>query len=122
MIFSARQNLVDTLRRHPGDMNMMKRQTFFLGRLHALGDPAFEFLDRLAADGKLDEMKRHEKTLTTSNGFWKGSIVRRCRSGLCGSRRSRRDLDWRGGRARWFRCCLLFRCRRRGRRRRCRTR
>jgi hypothetical protein len=38
---------------------MMARQAFFLGGLHALGDPAFEFLDGLAADRKLDEMKGH---------------------------------------------------------------
>jgi hypothetical protein len=40
-------------------MNMMTRQAFLLRGLHALGDPALEFLDGFAANGKLDEMKRH---------------------------------------------------------------
>ena len=53
-------NLLAALRRHPGDVNVMGRQALFLGGLHALGDPALEFLDGLAADGKLDEMKRHD--------------------------------------------------------------
>jgi hypothetical protein len=35
------------------------RQAFLLRGLHALGDPALEFLDGFAANGKLDEMKRH---------------------------------------------------------------
>jgi hypothetical protein len=37
----------------------MKRQALFLRGLHAFGDPAFEFLHGLAANAKLDEMKRH---------------------------------------------------------------
>jgi hypothetical protein len=40
-------------------MNMMTRQALFLRDFHALGDPALEILDGFAADGKLDEMKRH---------------------------------------------------------------
>jgi hypothetical protein len=38
---------------------MRTRQALLLGGLHALGDPALEFLDGFAADGELDEMKRH---------------------------------------------------------------
>jgi hypothetical protein len=40
-------------------MYVMTRQAFLLRGLQALGDPALEFLDGFAADGKLDEMKRH---------------------------------------------------------------
>jgi hypothetical protein len=39
---------------------MMKRQTFFLGGLHTLGDPALELFDGIATNSKFDEMKRHE--------------------------------------------------------------
>jgi hypothetical protein len=57
-------------------VNMAKRKAFFLGRLHTLGDPAFEFLDGLAADGELDEMKRHALDVSAQDRFLKGSLVR----------------------------------------------
>ena len=56
---AARQQFFAAFRRHPGDMNMMTRQAFLLRGLHALGDPALEFLDGFAANGELDKMKRH---------------------------------------------------------------
>jgi hypothetical protein len=37
--------------------------------LHALADPALELFDGFAADGKLDEMKRHGFKLAVSDGF-----------------------------------------------------
>ena len=57
---TAGEQFVVALRRHPRDVDVAKRQTLFLGGCHAFGNPALEFLDRLAADGKLDEMKRHD--------------------------------------------------------------
>jgi hypothetical protein len=57
---ATRQQFLAALRRHPRDMNVMTRQTPLLRGQHALGDPAFEFLDGFAADGELDEMKRHD--------------------------------------------------------------
>jgi len=38
---------------------MMTRQAPLPRGSHAFGDPARQFLDGFAADGKLDEMKRH---------------------------------------------------------------
>src|SRR6185437_3040331 len=64
---TAFQYLVDALGRHAGDMDVMARQTLALGGSHAFGDPALEFLEGLATDGKLDEMKRHSSCV--SSGF-----------------------------------------------------
>ena len=74
-------NFLVALRRHPGDVNVMARQAFFLGRLHAFGDPAFEFLHGVAADGKLDEMKRHDLRLAFGVGFWKDQSSRGAAAG-----------------------------------------
>src|SRR5216683_1941681 len=56
---TASEDFLDPLRRHPGDVHMTLRKALFPGRAHALGDPSLEFLDGLAANGKLDQMKRH---------------------------------------------------------------
>jgi hypothetical protein len=40
-------------------VDVMTRQPLFLCGAHPLGNPAFQFLDGLASDGKLDNMKRH---------------------------------------------------------------
>jgi hypothetical protein len=50
-------------------VNMMTRQTFLLCGSHAFRNPAFEFFDGIAADGKLDEMKWHVATLAISKRF-----------------------------------------------------
>src|SRR5258708_8311945 len=49
----------------------MEGEGFFLRGLHPLGEPTLEFLDRVAANGKLDEMKRHEKRLEHDPEKWK---------------------------------------------------
>jgi len=56
---AAVEHLVDALRRHAGDMNVMRRQALLLGGSDALRDPALQLLDGLTTDGKLDDMKRH---------------------------------------------------------------
>ena len=43
----------------PKVIAVMPRQTLLLGGSDALGDPALQLFDRLTADGKLDDMKRH---------------------------------------------------------------
>jgi hypothetical protein len=58
-------------------MYVMTRQAFLLRDLHALGDPALEFLDGFAADGKLDEMKRHDFEVSGQRRLLKASIIRR---------------------------------------------
>jgi hypothetical protein len=40
---------------------MPLRQSLLFGRRHPFGNPLLEFPDGIAADGKLDEMKRHAR-------------------------------------------------------------
>src|SRR5207237_200584 len=57
---AAGEDLVDPLRSHARDMDMQLRQALLLGREHALRDPFLQLFDRLAADGQLDQMQRHD--------------------------------------------------------------
>ena len=57
---AASEDLLVALRRHPRDVDVAERKPLLFCGCHAFGNPAFEFLDRLAADGKLDEVKRHD--------------------------------------------------------------
>ena len=54
---------------------MVKRQALFPGRRHALGDPALEFLDGLATDAELDEMKWHAATFSARRRILEASLV-----------------------------------------------
>jgi hypothetical protein len=53
----------------------MAGQTFLLSGPHALRDPALEFLDGIAADGELDEMKGHGCEVSDQRRLLKASIV-----------------------------------------------
>lgn len=57
---------------------MMTRQALLPGGSHPFGDPARQFLDGLAAYGKLDEMKRHGFFVSAVGGGWQ--ILRENRS------------------------------------------
>src|SRR6516164_986245 len=54
------EDFVNPLWRHPGDVDVTLRKTLFLCGLHALGDPALQLFDGIAANGELDQVKRHE--------------------------------------------------------------
>jgi hypothetical protein len=56
-------------------VNVVGREAFFPGGLDALGNPALEFLHGLAANAKLDEMKRHILEVGDQRWLLKGSII-----------------------------------------------
>src|SRR5262249_4260981 len=56
---TARKDFVGPLGRHPRYVNMALGKTLLLGGLHPLGNPFFQFFDGIAANGKLDDVKRH---------------------------------------------------------------
>src|SRR6202000_194269 len=58
------EDLLRSLRCHPRGLVLGK--TVFLGGPHPCGDPFLQFLDGIAADGKLDDVKWH--VLQTSDG------------------------------------------------------
>jgi hypothetical protein len=72
---ASRQEVLDALRRHSRDVNVVGREAFFPGGLDALGNPALEFLHGLAANAKLDEMKRHILEVGDQRWLLKGSII-----------------------------------------------
>src|SRR6185295_15087696 len=76
---TAGEDFFIALRRHPRDVDMVTRQAFLLRRLHAFGDPALELLHGVAADGKFDQMERHESRLAFGGGVWR--ISRRSQPG-----------------------------------------
>jgi hypothetical protein len=53
-------------------MNMVERKTLFLRGPHALRNPTREFPDRLAANGKFNEMERHVGEVDDQLGLLKG--------------------------------------------------
>ena len=57
---ASREQFGIALRHHPRDVDVTQRQALFLGRGDTFGDKALELFDGLAANGKLDEMKRHD--------------------------------------------------------------
>src|SRR6185312_3034185 len=56
---SARKDLFHSFRYHAGDVYMALRKTFLLRGLHPFSNPLLEFLDGIAANGKLENVKRH---------------------------------------------------------------
>ena len=57
---AAGQQFLDAFRHHAGDVNVPRRQTALPGLQRPFGDPTLEVFDGLAANGKFDEMKRHD--------------------------------------------------------------
>jgi hypothetical protein len=53
-------------------MNMVERQTLFLRGPHALRNPTLEVPNRLAANGKLNEMERHAGEVNNQLRLLKG--------------------------------------------------
>jgi hypothetical protein len=49
-------------------VNVALRQTFLLGGLHPLGNPLFELFDGIAANGKLENVKWHERQTSRGEG------------------------------------------------------
>src|SRR5262249_27939252 len=47
-------------------MDVTLRKTFLLCGLHPFSDPPFEFLDGIATNGKLENVKRHGFSLATA--------------------------------------------------------